>query len=229
MRAHKLSLIAKSITAAFLLMVLLIGHGGMVRVPALQAGTRDGSVIPTVTFTMNLWNANPPYYSVAVTSMGSATYQSTPSSDEQTGAPYTMEFSASSVTQTEIFNLTQQLNFFQGKFGIGQSGAATTGTKSLSFADGTTKNSITYTSSTNSLIRKLTTLFENISTTLEFGHRLELLRNSNPSGLTAELRCMEGMAQRAPLVEFQVIASSVRQIASDATVSEASRRYARPF
>jgi hypothetical protein len=217
---------AKSITAAFLLMVLLIGHGGLVQIPAMQAGTGDGSTFPTVTFTRNLWNANPPYFSVAVTSMGSATYQSTPNSDQQTGAPYMLEFTVSSATQTEIFSLTQELNFFQGKVGKSQSGAASTGSESLSFADASTQNSITYKSSTNPLIRKLTRLFENISTTLEFGRRLDLLRSSNPSGLTAELQRMEGMAQHGPLVEFSVIAPAVQQIATDATVSEASRRCA---
>lgn len=37
---------------------------------------------------------------------------------------------------------------------------------------------------------------------------------------------MEVMAQHGPLVEFSVIAPTVQQIATDATVSEASRRYA---
>lgn len=85
--------------------------------------TSPGKTFPTVTFTRSLWNANPPYFSVAVTSMGSANYQSTPNSDQQTGAPYMLEFTVSSATQTEIFSLTQKLNLFQGKVGKSQSGA----------------------------------------------------------------------------------------------------------
>ena len=216
----------KSITAAFLLMILRTGHAAPAQIPDLQAGTRDAPPFATVTFTMNLWNANPPYYSVAVNSMGSATYRSTRNSDQWTGEPYILEFPVSGVTRSKIFRLTQELSFFQGRFKISQSRAASMGTKSLAFADGPVKNQITYTSSTNPLIGKLTSLFENISATLELGHRLEILRDSNPSGLTAELKRMERMAKRGRLVEFAVIAPLVRQIASDAAVSEASRRYA---
>jgi hypothetical protein len=217
---------AKLVTVAFLLMTLPNVRAGLEQRPALQAATRDGPAVATVTFTMNLRNSNPSYYSVAVTSMGSATYQSTPHSDQRTGVPYFVEFPVSSATRTKIFRFTQDLNLFQGKFKLSQSGVASTGTKSLTFTDGSINNQITYASSKNRLIRKLTSLFENISRTLEFGRALQTFRKSKPSGLTTELKRMERIARRGRLVEFQAIAPSVRQIASDATVSESSRRYA---
>ncbi len=217
-----------SITVALLLTVLLVGQGGrgLLHIPALWAQAGNGSTFPTVTFTRTLSSANPPYYSVAVSSMGSATYQSTPNSDQQTGAPYSLEFTVSNATQTQIFNLAQELNFFQRKVRKGESVPASTGSRSLSFTNGSTQNSISYTSSTNPQMKQLTKLFEDISTTLEFGRRLGLLENSNPTGLTAELQRMAGVAQHGRLVEFSVIAPTVQQIATDSTVSEASRRYA---
>jgi len=217
---------AKSIKVALLLAVLLIAHGGPLHTPALWAQTGDGSTFPTVTFTRNLSTANPPSYSVAVTSMGSATYQSTPNSDQQTGVPYVLQFNISNATQTQIFNLAQELNFFHRKVRKDESVPASTGNRSLSFTNGPTQNSISYTSSTNPQMKKLTKLFESISTTLEFGRRLGLLQNSNPAGLTAELQRMQAAAQHGPLTEFAVIAPTVQQIAADSTVSEASRRYA---
>ncbi|MFZ3212350.1 MAG: hypothetical protein WA188_12630 [Terriglobales bacterium] len=138
-----------------------------------------------------------------------------------------VEFLASDSTRSKIFQLAQQLKFFQGRFKIGNSAKASVATNSLTFTDGTTENQITYTSSSEPLIKQLTMLFENISATLELGRRLEHLRHGNPSGLAAELRRMERMSKQGRLVEFRAIAPVVQQIASDETLPEISRRYAR--
>ena len=138
-----------------------------------------------------------------------------------------VEFLASESTRPKIFQLAQQLNFFQGKFKIRQSPKAGVGTNSLTFADGSIQNRITYTSSEDPSIRQLTALFESISATLEFGRRLERLRQSNPQGLSAELKRAEQLSRRGRLVELRAIAPVVQQIASDGSLSETSRRYAR--
>ena len=134
---------------------------------------------------------------------------------------------ASDSTRSKIFQLAQQLNFFQGKFKISHSAKANVATNSLTLTDGSIENQITYTSSKNSLIRQLTMLSKNISATLEFGRRLERLRHSNPSGLTAELEQMGRMSRRGRLVEFPALAPVMQRIASDEALSEISRRYAR--
>jgi hypothetical protein len=194
---------------------------------ALQVEPGDTSAVATVTFTMSLPNANPGYYSIALGSMGSTSYRSIPNSDQRTGEPYMVEFTASRATRTEIFRLAQKLNFFQGTFKTSQSAHGRSGSKSLTFAEGAISNQITYTSSKDPLIKHLTNVFERISSTLEFGRRLERLRANNGSELSAELKRMERQARHGKLAEFQVIAPVVQKIASDARVSKTSRRYAR--
>jgi hypothetical protein len=120
-----------------------------------------------------------------------------------------VEFTASKATRTEIFRLTQQLHFFRGKFKINEAGRTGAGTKSLTFGDGATENQITFTSSKNPFIKELTTIFEHISSTMEFGRRLERLRTSNPSGLPAELKQMERQTRHESLAQLQVIAPVV--------------------
>jgi len=186
-----------------------------------------GPAIATVTFTMNLGSANPPYYSIAITSIGGSSYRSIPNSDKRTGEPYMVEFEASSSTRTEIFRIAQELHFFKGKFKTSQVSHSRYGSKSLTFADGPITNGITYTSSKNPLINRLTALFESISVTMEFGRNLERLRTGDPSALAAELKQIERRSRHGRLAEFQVIAPMVQGIATDAEASKMSRRYAR--
>jgi hypothetical protein len=192
---------ARLATASVLFTLLIAANAGTAQDSNPQATAGTGTAVATVTFTRNRWKASPPYYSVAVKSTGNTQYQSTPNSDQHTGEPYMVEFLASESTRSKIFQLAQQLNFFQGKFKIRQSPKAGVGTNSLTFADGSIQNRITYTSSEDPSIRQLTALFESISATLEFGRRLERLRQSNPQGLSAELKRAEQSSRRGRLVE----------------------------
>jgi hypothetical protein len=218
-------LMARFVTASVLFGILLVGRAAAAQNADPQAGAGPG--VATITFTRNWWKASPPYYSVAVKSTGNTQYQSTPNSDQRTGEPYMVEFLASDSTRSKIFRLAQRLNFFQGKLTIRRSSTADVATNSLTFAEGSIQNQISYTSSKDPSLRQLTALFESISATLEFGRRLERLRQSNPQGLSAELKRAEQLSRRGRLVEFRAIAHVVQQIASDGSLSETSRRYAR--
>jgi hypothetical protein len=79
-----------SLTSRFTMMVLLAFCGELLAQNP-QVKTRAGSRFPTVIFTSVLWSADPSYYSIAVDSIGTATYQSAPESLERTGVPYTIE------------------------------------------------------------------------------------------------------------------------------------------
>lgn len=209
-------------------MVLIICAGQAFALQA-QSGEKpsfpppNGPAIPTVTFTMSLPRANPPYYSVTVSSMGRISYYSQPSSDLRTGEPYMVDFTGSKATRTTIFCLAEQLNFFQGNFKTRHSTRARTGWKSLTFAEGPINNRISYTSSNNPLINRLTTLFERISATMEFGRRVGLIETNNRCGLSAELKRMKRQATRGQLTEVEVIAPELQHIASDLRLSESSR------
>jgi hypothetical protein len=132
-----------------------------------QAARRP--TIATVRFTSSQ-RGNPSYYSLAVTSMGSASYRSIPNTDRRTGKPYTMQFVVSATTRRTIFQLARRLHLLRGDF---RTIYPITWTKSLTFTDGPTHNQIFYTKSKKRSLNRLTRLFETISGTLEFGRRLQ--------------------------------------------------------
>jgi hypothetical protein len=207
--------------------ILLIGCPPVARAWGLPFESEDGPVIATVTFTRSSWVASPDYYSVSVSSLGTIVYESTPNSDVSTGDPYLLTFQVSGQTRSEILRLVGQLRYFQGRFATRQAAWSYHGTKTLTFAEASTKNQIVFTSSTDPAINKLTALFENLSATLECGRTLDRLSRSNPAGLHTELKRIEQLAGENRLVGFSAIAPEVRRITSDAAIPLASREVAR--
>jgi hypothetical protein len=183
--------------------------------------------VGTVTFTRSLTNGNPAYYSLAIDSMGTATYKSFPNSDQKTGQPYTKEFPASLETRTRVFRLAQALNFFLGSFQIGHSSVLSSPTMSLTYSVDTTKRQIQYTSSQDRRINELTLLFQKIAATLDCGRTLQRLRTGHPVQLEQELSQMKVQSDDGGFLEVQVIAPVLRSIAADSSVSAVSRGYAR--
>ena len=171
--------------------------------PQLQA--KNANLFPTVIFALARLEQNPPNYSIAVDSTGNATYQSFAYSDERTGVPYTVEFVATAATRSTIFRLTEHLHFFKGQFGSANHAPKNASIKTLTFREGKpdnqeTDNRITYSSSGNAMIRQLTSLFERISATMEFGRRLTNLHQQHNSGIDTELKRMERVAKRGQLL-----------------------------
>ncbi|HKV78706.1 MAG TPA: hypothetical protein VJP02_11220 [Candidatus Sulfotelmatobacter sp.] len=185
-----------------------------------------GPAIPTVTFTKSLWGANPSYYSITVSSIGSASYRAEPNSDLRTGEPEIGDFTATGQTRQKIFQLTKKLHFFKGKLKTSDENGRM-GWKSLTFAEGPIRSEIDYTSSQNRSIKRLTHLFESIATTLEYGWKLSSLRADDPTALAAELKQMRRQVSRRQLAEFEAITPIVRDIGFDPRIPEASRCYAR--
>jgi hypothetical protein len=157
--------------------------------------------------------------------MGSTSYYSRPNSDLRTQVPYMVDFTASRATRTTIFRLAEQLHFFHGDFKT-QSALPRTGWKSLTFAEGPINNQVSYTSSQNPLMKRLTSLFERISATMESGRRLSALQSSNRGGLLAELKRMERKARCERLLETQAIAPTLQQLSSEMQIPRIARQYA---
>ncbi|HKW17733.1 MAG TPA: hypothetical protein VJO35_09520 [Terriglobales bacterium] len=193
--------------------------------PQLQ--TKNGRRFPTVVFTSVLWNANPSSYSIAVDSIGSATYQSTPNSVDSTGVPYTLVFQSNDSTRRTIFNVAKNLDFFAGELPLTLSSPQTNPVRTLTYHDLTFNNLITYSSSTNSEVEELTSIFEEISTTLEFGRTLTYFHQHDKGALASELKVMQKEAERHHLRELQAVAPTLRSIAADASVDESTREQAR--
>jgi hypothetical protein len=189
--------------------------------PQLQ--TKSGRRFPTVVFTSVLWSMNPSYYSIAVDSSGAATYQSAPNSVDSTGVPYTVVFQVSDATRRTTFIVARNLDFFRGEFPVTVGSPQQGPIRTLGFHDATISNQITYSDSTDSEIQELTSVFEEISTTLEFGRRLAYFHDHHESALEAELASMQKEGERHHLRELQAVASVLRSIASDKKVEQAAR------
>lgn len=218
-----MSTVPKTIRVA-LVLVLLASIAGSQEAPNLPPV--EGPTIPTVTFMKSLWGANPSYYSITVSSMGTTSYWAEPNWDQRTGEPEMDDFTATSRTRQKIFRLTEKLHLFKGTFQTSDENGRM-GWKSLTFAEGPIRNEIDYTSSNDRLINQLTKVFESISTTMEWGWKLSRLRVSDPTALAAELKQLQRQVTRRQLTEFEAIAPIVRGIAFDPRIPEASRRYAR--
>jgi hypothetical protein len=192
-----------------------------------QLNSKNGRRFPTIVFYWVQWRAQPSYYSIAIDSTGASTYQSAPISDERNGVPYTMEFQASDRTLRTTFNLARRLEFFTQALDLQLTSPANSAVQTLAFEDGETRHQITYSASADADVQELTSVFEEISETLEFGRRLAYSRQHEPARLRAELGDLENKAKRHLLRELQALEPVLRSIASDTTLEAGARQRAR--
>ena len=221
MRVHKQKSQALNLTVIPILLAGCIMGVGQ----DLNPQTRNAGLFPTVVFSCSRSGASPPYYSIAVDSTGNATYQSIPNSVARTGAPYTMEFLASNTTRTQIFGMIESLHFLRGlgndpKFSVASS------SHTLIFTEGVQRNEIQYDTVSDPNVKNLTSLFERISSTMEFGRRLGIMEQNDPSAIEAEIGRMKDMIQAKQLAELQTLSPILLRIASDSRVSPNSRQQA---
>lgn len=203
-----------------LVRVLLVGAASATSVSTAlaqnsQLRTKNGGRFPTVVFTSVLWTANPSYYSIAIDATGAATYQSAPDSVDRTGIPYSVIFQATDATRRTTFNITRELDFLRGDFPVTLASAANNPVRTLTYHDSTFNNQLIYSDSTDSEIQELTSIFEEISTTLEFSRRLAYLHQHDKDGLEPELKSMRADGEHHLLRELPAVAAILRSIASD--------------
>jgi hypothetical protein len=182
---------------------------------------------PIVSFSLEFTGAVPPYYSLSVESTGNAAYRSSPVSEDMEGDPYITKFVVSQGTRARVFDLAKKLRYFKGDFEYHKGRVANTGTKTLYYTDEKTNNSTTYNYSSNPEIQELTHLFQGISTTLEFGRRLQYYYTHQKLGLDDELKRMDQMAQEGGLNELQALAPILQKIADDPQVMHIDQQHAR--
>ena len=72
-------------------------------------------------------------------------------------------------------------------------------------------------------MQQLTALFQNISATLEFGHRLEYLHHYQKLALDEDMKRMEEMARQNSLAELQALAPILKEIVADQSVINVTR------
>ncbi len=182
---------------------------------------------PIVSFSLELAGAVPPYYSISVESTGNVAYRSSSIPGDMEGDPYITKFVISQAARSRIFDLAKKLHYFKGDYDYHKGHLANTGAKILYYTDEKTNNSTTYNYSSNQDIQELTKLFQGISTTLEFGRRLQYYYNHQKLGLDDELKRMDQMADEGQLDELQAVAPILQMIADDPQVMHIDKQHAR--
>ena len=174
----------------------------------------------TVTFSLDFPGSDPDHYSIAVQSDGRAHYESsakiaTESDDRET---YQADFTFSDATRARIFDLAAQAHFFSGKIDSGNRKIANTGAKKLAYKDGQKESEATYNYSTQPAVQQLTTLFQSVGATLEFGRRLAHNYRYQKLALDDELKRMEDEVRHGDLVELQAVKPLLQEIYDDNSV-----------
>jgi len=214
------------------LCILLLPMLLMPSLPAQTASPWGDPALPIVTYEVFWEAATPQAYTITVQPTGKARYTSRnptkpPDSNGPQDEDYELEFNVSQAGSEKIFALSRQAGYFNGDFDYKKHAVASTGKKTLSYADIDRRFHTTYNWSENPAIDQLTRLFGGISNTIEHGRRLQFLRRFDKLGLEAELKGMEEMAQNQNLSEIQVIAPLLQNIANDSSVLNIARQRAR--
>jgi hypothetical protein len=180
---------------------------------------------PSVTFKFDFPGAEPDHYVLLVSADGHASYDSNGklSLQSDAGDPVSLKFSISQATCVRIFDLAAKAHHFEGKIDSGRKGIANTGTKVLIYADGGESTQATYNYSSLQAVQDLTALFQQLSTTLEFGRRLEYYRRYQKTALDEELTNMERESNQNGLQELAAVTPILRQIANDSSLMNVVR------
>ena len=188
----------------------------------------NAASIATVTFTLDFPQSDPSHYSITVDMAGQASYESTAkveeSADEQT---YRTEFSMSAGTRERIFEWAKQAKYFAGKVDTGNQKLAFTGTKILSYQDGQRSFTARYNFSNLEPVRQLTTLFQNMGNTLDYGRQLAYYHRYQKLALDDELKRMETQAKNNELSELQSVQPVLQEIVEDTSVINVVRARAK--
>lgn len=186
--------------------------------------------IPTITFD-RLWEAyTPQEVTFTLESGGTAKYLSrNPLKAPEAGADpdYTLDFTMSDPNRDKIFQFAKEANYFNGDFSYKKHAVSSTGKKTLTYADRIKHFETSYDYSESKAIQEITNIFAGISNTIEQGRKLQFLRRFDKLGLEAELKGMENAWEAHNLVELQLIAPTLENIANDPAILNIARQRAK--
>ena len=181
--------------------------------------------LASVSFSLDFPNSSPEHYAITVQSDGHAHYESTGklSNDSDVRDEYQTDFVFSESTRDQIFKLAKDAHYFSGKVDSGNKRLAFTGSKKLVYSDGTRASSAEYNFSPVAPVQQLTSLFQNVSATMEFGRRLTYDHRYQKLALDDELKRMEDQARQGELAELQAVKPILQQIYEDSSVMNVVR------
>jgi hypothetical protein len=174
----------------------------------------------TITFSLSFPDSDPERYAITVQSDGHARYECSAkiSNDSEDRENYQTEFSFSEATRARIFELAAQAHYFSGKVDSGNRKLAFTGSKKLTYKDGQRETTAAYNFSSVTAVQQLTTLFQSVGATLEFGRRLAYYHRYQKLALDDELKQMEEEMKRGDLIELQAVRPVLQEIYDDGSV-----------
>lgn len=213
------------------LVVLLRALPLWAQAPNLNPDVPPKQQIPVVKFEFALPGGSPPHYALSVEAGGTAAYRG--DADPTAGPniaggeePYFLKFDLSHATADRIFNLTKDLNFFQGDFEYHGGKLANMGAKTFTFKDGKRDNSFTYNYSQNPQLQQLTSLMQGIASAVEYRRQLERLYRYEKLGLEDVLSKMTDAVKSGYVSDLEIDEPILRQIANDTSIMNISRRRA---
>lgn len=197
----------------------------MLSIALLWAVSSWAAAPATVTFSLDFPNSVPDHYTIAVSSDGTAHYSCTAKISEQSDDRdnYASDFSVSDATRARIFELASQAHFFSGKIDAGNRKLAFTGKKTLVYTDGQRNNTADYNYSPVPAVQQLTTLFQNMASTLEYGRRIIYEHRYQKLALDDELKRMEEEARSGNLAELQSVKPILQKVYDDPSVMNIAR------
>jgi hypothetical protein len=189
------------------------------------AMAESGPGSATVSFSLDFPGANPGHYEITVGEDGKGTYTSNGqlNKDSEPADPAPLPFTLSDKVRGQIFDFAKRAHYFTDTVDSGNKKIANTGVKVLSYKSETQTSQATYNYSPVAPIQQLTTIFEGLSTTLEFGRRLSYFRKYQKLALDDDLKRMQEMQREGNLGDMQAIAPVLNGIAEDTTLMNVSR------
>ena len=193
--------------------------------PTLCPGASGQQPAASLSFTLDFPGANPSHYEIVIAKDGHGSYTSNGKFDEKSDPadPAPFEFVVSENIRTQVFDLAKRAHYFTGKVDSGLKNIANTGAKTLAYKDAGHNSQATYNYSLLQPVGQLTSIFQNLSTTMEFGRRLNYLHKYQKLALDNELKRMEQLRQENSLGDVQAIAPVLQDIGNDPSVMKVSR------
>jgi len=210
---------ASSLRTALLLLSVLLAAQWLT---GAAIAASDGA---SVSFSLDFPNSSPEHYEILVQSDGQTRYVSSGriSQDSDVRDDYEMSFTLSEATRARIFELAEKAHYFSGKVDSGNKKLAFTGAKKLVYKDDTRSSSAEYNYSTQPVVQQLTTLFQSVGATLEFGRRLTYYHRYQKLALDDETKRMEDQARSGELAEVKAVAPILQKIYDDTSVMKVVR------
>jgi hypothetical protein len=185
-------------------------------------------VAASITFDRVWEQYTPQNITITVSADGHAKYAShTAAKPPDEADDYKTEFTVSAASRDKLFGYASEANYFEGDFAFKKHAVASTGSKTLTYADPTRHFKTTYDYSENKAIEEITSLFQGVSNTVESGRKLQFKHRFDKLGLEDELKAMEAAFENHDFAELQLIAPILQSITDDTSVLNIARQRAK--